>query len=543
MARTTIKKGAGSRTSEASVYSKIIPVDSQVEELISKTNSLSKSFSQPEQETKEDIEKFLDRFDDPRITKPKDGDPKRTKRQRVQDRLKAADSGGALGIQQGLLKHPFNYVEAGKMFQFSAWLRRVISTKARDLIGYGHFYLDEEDMPILPSDYSNNKFITFLEEKGLEFQSEVKLENGEKKGVAAQQELDEVINKTLIDYFLTGNAYIAIYKRNGEYTGYSHIPSQNVYVGKDLVTYFIAKRGGKRLGDGNYALSIWDSNELSINRDTGIIQQRERSRNYGNEIFLFQLKDYSPSNAAYGVSGLLSIAPEIALLRLARDYNLEFFGDGAMPRWGVIVTGVRPDEERNSELMNKIGAFFNRDRVDAGNKALVLVLEEQDASVGGSSPKVDFKELDSDIKEGSFGNLIKDARNSLLAAFAMPSYRLGVEEVGKLGGTNILKADEIYVNQELKPLRKLIERFFDDFSVLFGVPTKFRWNEISKGDNFHYRAEVLKELKAGMITPNEAREKLGYKKLDQPEADELHIAGARLSSSIPEDDSDGSDEL
>ena len=131
-----------------------------------------------------------------------------------------------------------------------------------------------------------------------------------------------------------------------------------------------------------------------------------------------------------------------------------------MPRWGVIVTGVRPDEERNSELMNKIGAFFNRDRVDAGNKALVLVLEEQDASVGGSSPKVDFKELDSDIKEGSFGNLIKDARNSLLAAFAMPSYRLGVEEVGKLGGTNILKADEIYVNQELKPLRKLIERFF-----------------------------------------------------------------------------------
>lgn len=313
-------------------------------------------------------------------------------------------------------------------------------------------------------------------------------------------ELVEVLENAWVDYESIGWQCIEMTRNKAKkpYAFY-HVPSYTMRKAvKDHVHWgyiqrrfnskgiLIAERHFKKLGD----------MEERIDPNTGKPM---------NE--MIWMDNYSTLNDWYGVPEWIPAIGAMIGNNEARDYNIAFFANGAIPQYAIIMEGG----EVTPEVRNIIKKHF-RDLKGTQNSHRTLILE---CPEGG---KIHLIPLAVEVRDGHFRLYRKDNRDEVLVAHGMPPYRIGIAETGSLGSNVSENATVVYKNSVVTPrqvklehrLKRLIKKCFG----IYDFYLKFAEIDI---DDKKLKAEIDEiESKAAknwvdsrIYTPNEIRKQRG----------------------------------
>lgn len=213
---------------------------------------------------------------------------------------------------------------------------------------------------------------------------------------------------------------------------------------------------------------------------------------------------YNDREKVYGVPRHISAVGEIMTWIGIRDYNLSFFENYGVPSYFVVLRGNwREDSARRLEQYFNSGVI----RENGMGQGSIVIRSGYDSTA-------EIQPLNVSIKEGSF-RLYKDSiRDDILMAYSMPPYRIGINVVGKLSGTNIIESNKIYKYGVVEPLQTYIEN--ELVRILGFKECRIKFGDIDIGDE-REQAELelqrtkleIEKLRHGIVTINEARASLG----------------------------------
>jgi len=229
---------------------------------------------------------------------------------------------------------------------------------------------------------------------------------------------------------------------------------------------------------------------------------------------LIFLLNYYPRNDYYGVPNILPAVGSVIGLIGIRDYNLAFFTNYGVPAYMVILSG---DWDEGAEKIIKKHLDTEIKGSEKAHKTMVLQVPE-----GGAAT---FEPLSVAVKEGSFRVYQQVLREDILAAYSMPAYRIGINIVGSLGGTNIGESTVIYNQSVVEPLQEDLEDIFNNRIIEEGLDChsyKFKFNDMDLRDRDAEAKRNNEAIQHGKMTPNEARnlEDLGE---TYPEGDRFYM--------------------
>jgi len=239
-----------------------------------------------------------------------------------------------------------------------------------------------------------------------------------------------------------------------------------------------------------------------------------------NELIFY--KNFYPKSDFYGVpNGISAIGDVMGLIGL-RDYNLAFFENYGIPAAIIILEG---DWEEGSD--KTITQFLNREVRGTENAHKTLVVTQPD------NCSFTYKPLSVETKEASFRLYEQMRRDDILIAYSMPPERVGVRVTGALGGNVAEEAIRVYVQGVVEPLQTDLEDIVNG-KLLQSEAYEFRFENIDLRD---YNAEVErmhKQIEHGVLTPNEARNQLGYKAY--PGGDRYYMVSSLIEVGEPADE-------
>jgi len=274
--------------------------------------------------------------------------------------------------------------------------------------------------------------------------------------------------------------------------GLWHIPAHTIRV-HETKKKFCQERNNKR---------IWFKafgSEENISSKTG--DTIKGPKNLAHELIYY--KNYWSQSDYYGAPNIIPALGAITGLIGVRDYNLAFFQNYGIPAALITLTGQWEDDEIES-LQNFIDVDIKGS--NAAHKTAILNPPK------GAEVQVD--KLSVDIKEGSFRILLKDLRDECLVAYSMPPYRLGIAEVGKLGGSTAPESNIIYRSAIIGPLERITERIINKDIIENGLKCEnyvFQWNEVDFRDKDAMAKRFQTLFSIGAMTPNQIIAEFGGK--------------------------------
>jgi len=302
--------------------------------------------------------------------------------------------------------------------------------------------------------------------------------------------LEETFVETMIkvwqDVLTVGNGYLEIGRNNSGQIGYiGHIPGTLVRVRRGRDGYVQIARSNKisAVFFRNYADK---ETEDPINSDPR-----------PNEIIHF--KTYSPKNTYYGIPSSVSAAAAIVGDKFAKEYNIDYFENKAIPRYAVIVKGAKLSNQSKQELIN----YFRKEVKGRNHGTLVIPIP---ASIGADSD-IRFEKLEAGIQDSSFDKYRKSNRDEILVANRVPAPKVGVYDNANLAVSR--DSDKTFKMQVVGPdqsvIEKKINRVMSEFTSLFSLSFKkidLIDEDIQSRINDRY-------LRTEVIAPNEVRSQLG----------------------------------
>lgn len=262
--------------------------------------------------------------------------------------------------------------------------------------------------------------------------------------------------------------------------------------------------------------------------------------------------DYNPKSQYYGLPKIIGSIPAIHGDMSRNNYNTSFFKNYGMPAFAVLVSGDFYDYDEKPFIEDEHGNKVPNEDYDVTetlrykiSQQLKEVIKNPHSAMAitipseGEEGNVDIKlqPLSVDTKEASFRLYRKDNRDEILHAHRVPPYKLGINENGSLGGSNIKEATINYKNDVVAPIRD------DDEFIInkilkndFGITD---WEfKIVEHDNRDYAGDVaiIKELfNMASITPRQIIENIGDKfgltaPDDNPFLDEYYLNGQPLDN-------------
>jgi len=227
-----------------------------------------------------------------------------------------------------------------------------------------------------------------------------------------------------------------------------------------------------------------------------------------NEIIFSKLRD--PDNIYYGLSPAICVLGQMNTAIGIRDYNLSFFMNYGVPAYFVTLTG---DWEDNAPAT--IQKFLDTELKGSENQHKTFVAKvPTDVTPDGSvvQGKIEFEPISVTLKEGSFNIYYKIVREDILSAFKVPPYRVGINETGSLGGSNIAKADEIYKAAVITPWQASLENIMTNMIFREGLKCEsydFKFSEMDTTDGEAVAKRHELYFNMGAITPNQIRNEKG----------------------------------
>jgi len=402
---------------------------------------------------------------------------------------------------------PYNLQNLAILYEKNTAHYRAVKAKAEDSVGLGWTIVDKKGTA---NENRRQELIDLL------------------NNINPMQTLDEVLNNAMVDFESIGGGYLEIARDNAsqKITLLNHIPSVTILISKDMKRY-LHQRGNqktyfKRFGD-----------EDVLNPKIGKFEPSLPKAEGANELWPFV--HYFPRSDFYGIPDVIPAMGAVLGDVFSRDYNLDFFQNGAIPAYAVIVEGADVTEE----VKKAIEDFFKHDLKGGGNQHRTIVIPAP-----GDNVKVRFEALNVNIKDGSFKLYRQDNKEEILSAHGVPPSRAFHFKLGTLGGDVSKASAKIYEETTITRNRKMVQRAMNAIIAGMGFPEfSFKLNRSQNTDLSQLGSFISSVATSRTLTPNEQREILSplfENGLDNvPGGDEiwLDIAGVptRLVEIFPED--------
>jgi len=316
----------------------------------------------------------------------------------------------------------------------------------------------------------------------------------------------DIVHKCVIDWGVIGWWAIEVSRgTDGLVNGLFHVPAHTVRVHRSRRKYCQVRDTRKRW-------FIRFGENLTVNENTGA--EHKTSKHRANEIIFHG--QYYAQNTYYGRPNILPAVGASAGLIGIRSYNLAFFENYGIPAAFVLLEGEW--EEGSAKL---ISDFLENEVKGSDNAHKTVVMEIAPGST------VTWKPLAVEEKEGHFVVYAKELRDEILSAYKMPPYRIGIAEVGKLGGTTAPTADRIYIQAVVEPLQRLFERLITAKILNQGLGAESYRLQFHKIDTRDWDALVQRWERLfgmGVITPGWMAEQLGLPTDEMPHAGDYFLS-------------------
>lgn len=310
-----------------------------------------------------------------------------------------------------------------------------------------------------------------------------------------EDSFEEVLIKVWIDVLTTGNGYMEIGRTTSGKIGYiGHIPSKFMRIRK------------KRDGFIQYATE----KRAIFFRNYGDIETENPLGNDPNPNEIVHFKIYSPTNSYYGVPPAVAAAPAILGDKYAKEFNIDYFENKAIPRYAIILKGVKLSEKSRRELMN----YFRNEVKGKNHGTLLIPLPVLTGS--GKDTEIKFEKLEADITDASFDKYRKANRDEIISAYRVPPTKISVYENANLAISR--DADKTFKTQVVGPDQVLITKKINKIIGEFSENLLWRFKELDLVDDDIKSRIYDRYLRTQVLTPNEVREKIG--EITRREADE-----------------------
>lgn len=296
----------------------------------------------------------------------------------------------------------------------------------------------------------------------------------------------ETMVRVWMDVLTVGNGYLEIGRNNSGKIGYvGHIPATLVRVRRHRDGYVQIAKSNKI--QAVFFKNFQDSETQDpINGDPN-----------PNEVIHF--KTYTPNHTYYGVPPAVSAAAAIVGDKFAKEYNIDYFENKAIPRYAIIVKGAKLSQKSKQELVN----YFRQEVKGRNHGTLVIPLP---ASLGNDTD-IRFEKLEAGIQDASFDKYRKSNRDEILVANRVPAPKVGVYDNANLAVSR--DADKTFKTQVIGPDQSIIEKKINRLISEFTSMLLMQFEKIDLIDEDIESRINDRYLRTEVISPNEVRGRMG----------------------------------
>lgn len=303
--------------------------------------------------------------------------------------------------------------------------------------------------------------------------------------------MEETFIETLVrvwqDVLTVGNGYLEIGRTNSGKIGYiGHVPATMVRV--------------RRLRDGFVQISRSNKIQAVFFRNFQDTEAQDPINEDPKPNELIHFKMYSPNNTYYGIPPSVSAAAAIVGDKFAKEYNIDYFENKAIPRYAIIVKGAKLSNKSKMELIN----YFRSEVKGRNHGTLIIPIP---ASIG-TDTDIKFEKLEAGIQDASFDKYRKSNRDEILVANRVPAPKVGVYDNANLAVSR--DADKTFKMQVIGPDQAVIEKKLNRVMSEFTDMLQIKLKKIDLIDEEMESRINDRYLRTEVITPNEVRTKIGY---------------------------------
>lgn len=301
----------------------------------------------------------------------------------------------------------------------------------------------------------------------------------------------ETMIKVWLDVLTTGNGYLEIGRNMSGDIGYiGHVPSILVRV--------------RRKRDGFVQMARSNKIQAVFFRNFQDKETADPINNDTNPNEMIHFKMYSPNNTYYGIPPAVSAAAAIVGDKFAKEYNIDYFENKAIPRYAIIIKGAKLSAKSKQELIN----YFRNEVKGRNHGTLVIPIP----SSIGSDADIKFEKLEAGVQDASFDKYRKSNRDEILVANRVPAPKVGVYDNANLAVSR--DADKTFKTQVIGPDQAVIEKRINRLISEFTDILVMRFKRIDLVDEDIQSRIHDRYLRTEVISPNEVRSELGYPERD-----------------------------
>jgi PBSX family phage portal protein len=298
--------------------------------------------------------------------------------------------------------------------------------------------------------------------------------------------LIETLVRVWQDVLTVGNGYLEIGRNNAGQIGYiGHVPATLVRV--------------RRKRDGYVQIAKTNKIQAVFFRQ---FQDKETPDSINNDPKpneLIHFKIYSPNNTYYGIPSAVSAAAAIVGDKFAKEYNIDYFENKAIPRYAILIKGAKLSNKSKQELIN----YFRNEVKGRNHGTLVIPIP---ANLG-TDTDIKFEKLEAGIQDSSFDKYRKSNRDEILVANRVPAPKVGVYDNANLAVSR--DADKSFKMQVIGPDQSIIEKKLNRLVAEFTDLMAIRLKKIDLVDEDIQSRINDRYLRTEVITPNEVRGQIG----------------------------------
>ena len=375
---------------------------------------------------------------------------------------------------------PWNLYELANFYDTSFANHAAIDAKVENIVGLGYdFKVSERTM--LRLEDNDNQEATMRARKRIE-RAKIELKDW-LENLNDDESFTQTLTKFYTDVQATGNGYLEIGRTiNGEIGYVGHIPSTTMRV--------------RRLRDG-YVQII--GQKVVYFRNFGAKNPNPMTTDpRPNEILHY--KEYSPLNTFYGVPDIMSAIGSLQGDQLASQYNIDYFGNKAVPRYVVTLKGAK----LSADAEDKLFRFLQTNLKGQSHRTLYIPLPGD-----SDNNKVEFKmePIENGVQEASFKEYRLQNRDDILIAHQVPLSKIGGGDRSAIAAA--LAQDRTFKEQVSRPAQRNLEKMINRIVKEKTDIIEFKFNELTLTDEIAQSQIIERYVKTQVITPNEARQQLG----------------------------------
>jgi len=374
---------------------------------------------------------------------------------------------------------PWNLYELANYYDTSFANHAAIDAKVENIVGLGY-------------DFQPTKSTMFAIEGSTDSAAEKARKRIERARISMREWIetlndDDSFTNTMMKFYTdvqaTGNGYLEIGRTvTGEIGYVGHIPSTTMRV--------------RRLKDG-YVQII--GNKVVYFRNFGAANPNPVSDDpRPNEIILY--KEYSPLNTYYVIPDIMSAISSLHGDKLASQYNIDYFSNKAVPRYVITLKGAKLSEDAEDKMFR----FLQTSLKGQSHRTLYIPLPAD-----SDTNKVEFKmePIENNVQEASFDQYRIRNRDDILVAHQVPLSKIGGGDAASIAAA--LAQDRTFKEQVARPAQTNLEKVLGKIIKEKTDILELKFNELTLTDEIAQSQILERYVKTQILTPNEAREKLG----------------------------------